>query len=258
MNGLCSDVILEVMNFLDQEEIHSSVFKKYIADHTRQRTALSTIHNAVDLELARMYPKADYDLFVYTLEMYYELEDADYPRVVRLTSSIQPPPFFTNLQYLNISHSHFTFSLPPELSGLKELNCSHTPLLKLPNEYTQLAHLDASHSRVYEIPEAYVLLEKLNVYGSRVSRLSPLYTKLRELNCGNTHVGEIPDSYSNLERLDCRLSLVKRIPPTLLKLKWIDCSNSRVDHVPEVIRRLPLTFFREKSMFQLNYFLSIQ
>jgi len=258
MNGLCSDLILQVMNFLDQEEIHSSVFKKYIADHTRQRTTLSTIHNAADLELARMYPKADYDLFVFTLDMYYELEVEDYPRVVRLTSCITPPPFFTHLRYLNVSHNHFTFSLPPELISLKELNCSHTPLRELPKEYAQLTRLDASHSRVYEIPEEYVLLEQLNVYGSRVSWLSPAFTALRDLNCANTHVGQISDAYRNLERLDCRLSLVERIPQTLVKLKWIDCSDSRVEYVPEVIRRLPLTFFREKSMFQLNYFLPIQ
>jgi Leucine-rich repeat (LRR) protein len=256
MNGLCSDMILEVMNFLSEEEIHCGVFGKYIDDHTRQRTALSTIHNLADLEIARDYPNSGYDLTVFTLFLYSELEPEEYPRVTRLTTPLYIPPFFTNLQSLNISHS-FTLRLPPELIHLKTLVCCHTPLRELPKEYTSLIDLDVSESRVDRIPEEYTLLQRLNVYGSRVSDLPWSATLLRDLNCANTDVVRIPETYCGLERLDCRLTRVSEIPDTLVKLKWLDCSDSRVDHVCEGIRRLPLTFFKEKSLFQLNYYLPI-
>ena len=259
MSGLCRDLILQIMNFLPEEDIYSSAFKKYLPDHINQRTSLSPIHNTSDLLLARRYPKASYSLSIYAADLYSELEPDEYPKVLKLTTSIYIPPFFRNLQSLNVSHSFLSvlLRLPPELTNLKDLDCSQTLIRDLPVSYVNLIRLDVSHSRVEQIPEQYTLLEILNVRLTRVADLSPVFTRLVDLDCANTEVIEIPDTYKKLRKLDCRMTRVSSIPDTLTNLDWLDCSNSRVDYVSEKIRRLPMKYFKEKALYQLNYYLPI-
>ena len=247
---LPSDILLEVMNFLSEDDIHT-LFNdsKLLPIHLRQRTAMSTITAEGDLERARQYPKAKYTLLVYDVDLYSALEPEEYQKVVKLYTSVYIPPFFENLRILNVSHT-FVRRLPIELINLEELNCANTPMRILPAEYTSLKKLEVDNTLISFIPETYEKLEFLCIYSTRVCDLSPCFINLKELNAGKSLLKSLPETYEKLEKLDCKLSLVQQIPSTYRKLRWLDCTFTEAV-IPKEIRMLPLEHLRENSLYQL-------
>jgi Leucine-rich repeat (LRR) protein len=246
------DILLEVMDFLPEEDLYT-LFKdsKLLPVHSRLRTAMNTIAAEGDLERARKFPKANYILFVYDTDLYSQMEAEEYQKVHKLYTSVYVPPFFENLRSLNISHT-FIRRLPPELSRLTELNCSNTPMRVLPPEYTRLKRLQIDNTLISIIPDLYDQLEVLCIYSTRVRDLSPNFIRLKELNASKSLLTSLPETYTQLEKLNCKMSYVQEIPKEYRNLRWLDCTFTEAVIPPE-IRELPLEYFRESSVYQLNF-----
>jgi hypothetical protein len=241
MNKLPKEIILEILNFLPDDELshlHYVFQKPMIEQHIPLRTASSLIHCEGDLTRARRFPRAKYTLFVYNSSIYSHLEPEEYTKVSKIYSCVYIPSIFQNLSYLNISHTDLR-ELPAELISLKELHCSRSNLQELPDSYSGLEVLDVSYTAVKDIPESYRNLLILNLYSSKVKELSPEFQELRDLNIGMTHIKEVPTTYTLLRKLNCQLSLVSGLSDSLNQLEWLYCSF----HIPDWLKKRKLRYF---------------
>lgn len=245
---LPDDILLEILNFLPEEDLQT--FPRLLQTHTRLRNAISSIHCPGDLDRSRRFPNSRLALYVYHSRLYSYLEPEEYPRVTKLFTSRYIPALFQNLVTLNVSHSNIT-SLPPDFTSLKELNCSYSLVEEIP--YSNLVSLDISHTLITELPEL-LQLEKLNAYNSLLTELSPNLTKLKELDIGQTVIRELPPTFTELRKLDCRMAEVLLIPSSYTRLERLDCSFTNAE-IPDNIRMLPMRFFREKAIYQINFYL---
>lgn len=248
---LPDDILLEILNFLPEEDLEK--FPRLLPTHTRLRNATSAIHSPGDLYRARQFPNSRLALYVYHSRLYSYLEPEEYPRVTKLFTSRYIPALFQNLTTLNISHSNIT-SLPLDFTQLTELNCSYSLVEEIPECYSNLISLDISHTLITELPQTLLKLEKLNAYNTLLTELSPALTKLKELDIGQTIIRELPHTYTELKKLDCRMAEVLLIPETYTKLERLDCQFTHAE-IPENIRMLPMRFFREKAIYQINFYL---
>lgn len=237
--------ILEILNFLPFREINPS--HRLFEEHRMLRTALSNVDCFEDLVQARRFPNAGYIMAIYDISSYLMLDTEDYPKVVKLYTSLHIPPFFDNLRYLNVSHTNLR-SLPLHLNRLTELVCSNTPIQSLPDCYTELVSVEADHTPIRNLPTSYSKLKKLNVSScSSLSELPKEYTQLEELDVSQTLIVDIPEEYTRLSYLCCRLGCVVYISEKLTSLKRIDVSLSGT-YVPQQIRKLPGLYLKENFL----------